>query len=1352
MPLMRFGAVIALACTLTGAVGAAPDPGRQLVDDFSAGDVAAWKSSLSPDYFKGGGDRQALAVVDDPERGKVLRCEVCFNDPAKSEVVFITRPLEPKPRAIDVAGVRFRVKLTGPGLDPAGGLIVRLRSDDTSFRDCNVQEQLGHALPVNEWVEVSVDPLQGSALRNIWNTLKDTQATYREITFRLDDVDDTHAEFALLLDDITLVLRDASESSYTPQVQARPDDGRTRVLFLKHRAAGYYGIEDAIRTAVPPAETDTLFFRGLHFELFGFATSAAAVLAYDAIVMLDVDPFVLTTDQARWTADAVASGAHLLVFAGPTSLTHARDPRTALLAVLPVTFTPNAKDVAVGAPPERGPDHFLNLGFDPAGMGKVAAVQALTPKPGAEVPWTTKGQPLVVTMPFEKGRVTVVNAWAKVDASDTGDFFTSPLSDDLMRQLVRYALGRTGDLLLRTLTLPPLQMLGGGELRLQAAADGAAPTDLRLLVDGKPTDPPQPAPGGEFVLTAHLPAPTLSEEPHRLRVERLAGAVYDWRDFVVEAQNPVRLDIVWTCSKYTFAPGSRVEFTTQWTRRAAEAAAATAPIPALDVVAEFADLRSEYRWPVPRAEAADGTARFAGTLPNLASGEYVLNVKATGGDGTSVSTSTRCYVVDPLDLANVFPIMSTVGISSGGHYLDEAGVGGRIEDLLEHGFNTAAITGISNFRTGRSANSARLNAWAESYAQQRGMVTTYEYASFQNVGRNEKTQPCVFDPAYVDKLRQRLVPLVEVANRTPRLMTVKVTDEPHAGPGNMDGCEFCKAEFKRRYGVELREPAADDPDIFLRWAFADFIGAYVSQGYAQSAAIRKEQKGQFDLLLTYTNMLASQKPRTQQEDTLNWSRYVRWVDFDVYPYFYPKSQRVRMVEASFCMTALRDIARALGIPWGSYVELDDRNWPFQQNPKEASAECAYTAIAHGANYLNSFINTVADTGTQARPERWEEAGKALRAIRRIGPILNRMPAVHPPLAVLLPDAQQAIANEYKSPMYLLQALKAEFGDADVLHEEVAVEQRQIPYKALLLLKAEYLHADLVPLLKAWIDAGGVLVCDRLPTTTHRGEAIAWGFPVEPTPPADAKALIPTGERSVGKGRICFVGVDMERDLAARVEAKPLDPVAVTAYRQALRQALPPELAAAIRLDYQETPESVDVVEVGTRGNQDAILLTVVNHQPTAQDVTVTVPPSPYAWFVDLASMQPVPAEGESGAALKLNVPGRGAQMIAGYRVRPKRVKLEVATSKVKTGEELRYQIQVSSGWVGRPVRGGVLLEVEVRDPDGNVVTRYGGTFAPETGIESVCVPVPLNAVRGRYEILVTAPQIPATTRGEFTLR
>ena len=1386
----------------------------------------------------------------------------------------------------------------------------------------------------------------------------------------------------MLLDDIELELKKgAAERTYEPRARTRPTDDHVRILLLRHRAASHYGLASAIEAVVPDATVDAFDYRGLHFEFFGFPVSLEEILAYDAVFMLDVDPFMMRHDQCAWIADAVASGCHLVVFGGAVTLARARDFKAPLRAVLPVTFESGSRDIGVSAAPEPGEPHFLNQGFDPVGLGRVTSVQDLVPKEGAEVPWTARARPLVVTAPSGSGRATVVNTAPRTDRSATGGFFTSALSDDLMRRLVRYALGRTDGPSIESLAIPGPAVPARGQATVRFTSAGAGDGDLRLVqLDGDPADIRRRA-RGESLLA--LPETLWSEQLLSFRAERRAGGeTVDYRDFGLSILNPIKLEVFWARNKFTFAPGGPMAFQVTATRRdipevrpgpnvAISFADGTLPVnvpgfvdawvhdPAsgtvihdlygpvnvkttahgglvpswtvvgdamaargdggpkfgedgrilacnrrievleggvvrivtayeflhdmtvqrlpllvalpvdkyagvsyrleqeggteqavfpiqtkrgklfdgkglkltvdtprgpiviqvpdsslrvwcrdlrqydmtsfrLEVEAPYAgkeaktgdtyeiavliagptgvgarsvgaadtpptgplvfeawleDPATAYRWRVPATDAGPDGGSFGAVLPDLASGSYELTVQATVGGRCVVKQRSRCYVVDPLALEDFYPIMSIVGLQADGHRLDEAGIRGRVDDLLRHGFNTAAITGTGSFKSGRPSHANVLKAYAESYAQQRSMATTYEYSNFQHVGRKRATSPCVFAPEYAEHLSGRLGWQIDSGKRTPRLMTAKVTDEPIAGPENMDYCEHCRAAFKAAYGLELHKPDPANDGVYDRWAFSDFIGAYVSKGYAQGAAAMAEQGATFDLLLTYmASGLGYQRPRTTQQDALDWSRYVKWADFDVYPYFYPASQRIRMVQASFAMAYMRDVARARGIPWGFYMELDDRNWPYQKNPKEATAECGFTAVAHGADYLNSFIHHLAATGCQARPERWEAAGRALCVIRRAGPLLNRMPAVRATVAVFYPNAHEAIANGYERPAYLLQALKGGFGDVDVHCEEVVLENGRIPYGGLVLLGAEFVHAGLVPILQDWLRKGGVLFCDSLPVRTHRGDAVDWGYSRDSARPAAATGSIPHSVLQAGRGRIVFVPDDLEASTRDLAEAGDLQAAEFGEHRRALAELLGHGLKPTIRIDYRETPQSVDLIEAGLRGNDDALVFLVVNHQPEAQEVVVRASRPDIAWLVDLDSMEPVELteRGASGFAVRLDVPGRWCRMVAGYRAKPDRVVATVRQPRVARGGVLRYEVRAVDA-NGADVKGGILLEIDALSGDGRRVSRYGGPRAPLSGRVTADVPVPVNARTGKHTLVVRAPQAGLEVRTDFVV-
>lgn len=129
----------------------------------------------------------------------------------------------------------------------------------------------------------------------------------------------------------------------------------------------------------------------------------------------------------------------------------------------------------------------------------------------------------------------------------------------------------------------------------------------------------------------------------------------------------------------------------------------------------------------------------------------------------------------------------------------------------------------------------------------------------------------------------------------------------------------------------------------------------------------------------------SESPDRRFEDVFRWGGTADYLDFDIYPYWYPQSHKRRFAKVHYGFAFQRCVAQFYNKPMGFYVELDDRNWPFQQNPKEATGELAYTAVGEGCHYLNTFIYGIFGAGNMSRPERWEDGGEDLRLIAKTLP-------------------------------------------------------------------------------------------------------------------------------------------------------------------------------------------------------------------------------------------------------------------------------------------------------------------------------------------------------------------------------
>jgi len=487
---------------------------------------------------------------------------------------------------------------------------------------------------------------------------------------------------------------------------------------------------------------------------------------------------------------------------------------------------------------------------------------------------------------------------------------------------------------------------------------------------------------------------------------------------------------------------------------------------------------------------------------------------------------------------------------------------------------------------------------------------------------------------------------------------------------------------------------------------------------------------------------------------LKWSRHVDRIDFDVYPYFYPSSQKLRMVQANYAHAFQRCVAQHLEKPFGFYVELDDRNYPFQVNPPEASAECAYTAIGQGVTYLNSFINQAFGTGVQSRPERWEHLARELPSIRRIGPLLLKLERPKAPVALLYPMIQAKVNNGTRVPHYTFALLNGAFGDVDLLHEEVLLEAG-IPEEceALVLVATEMLARETYEVVVEFVKGGGLLIVDEtLPETDEKGEALEWGVEFEAGPPGD----MPTPQWArLGEGHVCRLAADVETLVKEAVEGDDAlspdiaDPQAFAKWHELIRSVFAEASGQGTAiLPNAVAADDTGQIEVGVRCDDDTTLLIITNHDDEARKAVVRVLElrHGFGFAADVRAMEPanglVKRKGK-GVEVTTRLEGRHSTMVVLYPDRPEAVQL-TAPGSVRRGEELAYRLAVES-------EGLHLVEVTVTDAEGVERERYGGAFAVEGGGLDVSVPVADNAATGEWHIEAALPVVGKTAEARFTV-
>ncbi len=1228
------GATLAAWAVLVS-VGAAAGPALL---ESTAGWSNSTRPSCAPPRAPGG-----LVAVFAEDGRPVLRAAFGFGDPRASEPVFITRRLDPPIPRRPIRRVRFRYRFTvvspeGASAAPLavpGGFLVRLRTSPTEHTNYEVPPVEGR-YPAGVWVQADLPvDLLGPRVRNVYQSLFSPLAV-TELTFRLDDVDDTNACGYLDVADLSLEMapEPGADVSYTPTASARSAAEHLRLFAVPHGADGWYDFGPAARRVDPGAEVLESPFRGLHFPIWGFPGTRDGLLAFDVVALGDVDPWVLTVDQSHWLADAVHSGVGLLVCGGPWSLGQARSNPAAFRDLLPVTWDPGAKPVAVNSLASATADHELLAGVDPSRLGTVRSVCPVKVREtGATTLLAAGGRPLLVAGEAGRGRVLVLTTWAQPARLGDGSFMTTPAWGPFAARLLAWLSGR-----------------------------------------------PLPA----------MEAPAPAEAPFALS---------------------------WRYAKSALAPG--VPFGLEVKRD---------PLPAagIRVTAELvAD--GETVW--ERVRTAD-TPSFTidGVLPELASGPVTARVRFADGAEARVTGT----VVDPLRRQDFFPLITYLPTSDGGHWGDPEFVERLVEEVHRQGFNTIAQGGFGGNAGGGIGPALR--GLSEEYAGARGMASILEYTTFTFLRQNRPHEVSPFDPAFPARMAERYGQALEETRYCARLLSVKFRDEPTVGPRNLDAGEATRAAFRERCGRDLPDRQALGDSAAERCAYGLFLSEYLERDFAAARAARDAAGVRWDLLQTYMRSgYGAGRPLDDLEDAYRWSRPADRFDFDVYPYFYPASDRLRFVQATWCFAASRVMARALGKPWGFYVELDDRNWPYQQNPAEASAECAHTAVAAGAEYLNTFIFRTCTTGSGARPERWARTGEAFRVLRRLGPLLARTRRVPARVAVLFPESHWFARNGYSLPQYTLALLAQAAGDADVIHEELVAEGREMPSDALVLCGADVLRRDAFDQLAAWVRKGGMAVLDHLPPADEQDRRLPW-----PKSFAEGAGRIPDGA-----GEWVLVPGGLEQRCREAVENG--DDNRWQAQIAALRKALAPRLRDA-------GPPRAEVLSGGLRGEAglrtgpDTVLAVIVNHDPAPQTMGVRLYSLPFrpGFVQDAVSFERLDAAPGARGDLMVSgvVPGRGARYVVAYPSGPAALSLRVAVPAAPRGGTLEYEVDLG-------VPGVWLVDLTVSDPAGVVHERLGGSRATEGGRCTVRETIPVNARRGLWRVAARAPQAGVEAQAAF---
>ena len=644
------------------------------------------------------------------------------------------------------------------------------------------------------------------------------------------------------------------------------------------------------------------------------------------------------------------------------------------------------------------------------------------------------------------------------------------------------------------------------------------------------------------------------------------------------AQSPLLIEFPYR--KRVFSPRGKIEL------------AVTGP-PKADIRVALRDTTETVAWEAKGVLDANGELVMRDVLPDLADGTYTLSANS----GDMESARAEVVVAPTLDLNGFYPIIARLPVKQVGHWLGPKTLKWMVEDAASHGANTIAIPVLDAIGADPQGFQAEMAAQIELHAQEKGLATMYDYSHMPTFSHRARPPIDVRSPDAAERAADLVAPKAAACDLVPRLFAAKTIDEPTANFANLNLDSDGGEAYRKKCGFEVPDAQGEAKltglDRLNHWLF---VADYGREQFRVLHDLFREQKKPWKLLHTFMEPgFGKEPPTTRFEDVFAWGGTADCLDFDIYPYWYPGSQKRRFAKVHYGFAFQRAVAQFYEKPMGFYVELDDRNHPYQKNPLEATGELAYTAVGEGCHYLNTFIYGIFGAGNMARPERWEDGGEDLRAIAETTPFLLSTERAKAQVALYFPYRQWIISGSYY-PTFGLELFRRTFGECYLIHDEIAIRQGVNQYRAVVLLQTDILPKLVEEMLVEFVESGGVLVLDHCPSLSPEGVSLrrlkdAIGEMPSPDPwKAEAVPL--------GKGFVVKVPERLDATYRAAVEKDDADVV------RALES-----WASEVFTEREIAPStscSDGEFEASLLRGADASALVVVNHRPDPAETTVEV--------------------------------------------------------------------------------------------------------------------------------------------------
>ena len=1111
------------------------------------------------------------------------------------------------------------------------------------------------------------------------------------------------------------------------------EDNLLKVFLIKQSAAGYYNFEEVVESLPGNKQVQIGLFRGSHLPIYTFPKTEEELFSYDLVIIADVDPYVLTNQQARMLSDFVASGGGLLFTGGPHTFGYSNDFKESIADILPVRIIKEKDLIKVNSLPMVVDKDYITSGIPISRLGRVNRVHQLEVKEGCETILAASSYPLLIKGTFHKGRVIVLNSYQEIDTTNKDSFFISSFYDDLMRQAVIWLIKKEPQVRIKEFIPPNRSIPRGKTARLTLSLESPSLKDIKInyrIIKNKEIIK-------EEIKNINLSKQSRLTFTFQSSNDYKADGIYTIETLIRNERNEIiakrdcQLEVIpssfikisFPYEKKCFSSLSKLEFNIFLSGD---------NLNNVKLDAQIFDFKNnlikEFREKEIKTKKAEYLYTY--TLPYLVEGEYKIISNLIDQKTKKIITrkEEKFYLVDRLNNDEFFSIAADLGIVyAGGQCPDEKWVMKKIDDLISCGFNTVSFWSCLDYCSPRFNRSNLINI-AENYAQRKNMAIFYQ-CPHTNLYPGKKSYPCTFSPQYPEMIKRYFELKFKAGAKIPRLIAVAIRDEFTADEANLDWCQYCKEIFEERYGKL---------DQMSKLSLNMFIFDYISEGFKHLYEVNKKRKTPFKLFLNHI-YTAYHKPRIT--DNFNWSRYADIIGTDIYPYYSgSKSQKIRMLYVHYPFSLLRNICYYLEKPLSFYVELSDRKY---LAPPQASSECVYTGIGQGATFLPSFYN-VAFGAAAVRPERWDYLGKELKKINSYTPLLKKVKKAEAKIATIFPFTQVFGTDKGYNydPAYACHLFLRGFGEIDVLEERIAQKEGIAKYKGIVLLGTHWLNDNLSQMIIDFVKGGGVLILDNIPKFNENGEISKLSFLSAELSKWQKEIVVDNLELTqakLGKGSILLFNFGLNKNAA---DKEVVDILLKFIHNKLFNLGLRPNV-------YSSNPE----FEADLLKGDNTLLLLVINHNSTKDKTRVVLyqPEFIPEYVCDLATGKEMDYSVEEGNVIfNIGLEERDAVMIALYPEKSDAKEIKLSKRSFTRDDKLKYTIFFKDK-EGSLVKGSYLLDIKVTDPDGRMINRYGGLHTTTKGIYGLTIPFSINDALGKWQIKVKDRYTGKVLEEEFNL-